>query len=98
MPSLKEIPRSVNLGIIPLSGDLIGIEQWLDAQQNSLWQEVKTTLVSWNSKGKQGRGSAMLSDILFCRASCQKTMTKHIGMSSAVWKYSTVPAVDKHFS
>lgn len=46
MPSLKEIPRSVNLGIIPLSGDLIGIEQWLDAQQNSLWQEVKTTLVS----------------------------------------------------
>lgn len=46
MPSLKEIPRSVDSGIIPLSGDLIGIKQWLDTQQNSLQQEVKKTLVS----------------------------------------------------
>ena len=45
MPSFKEIQRSVDSGII-LLGDLICIKQWLDAQQNSLQQEVKKTLVS----------------------------------------------------
>lgn len=54
----------IHSGIIPVGEHLMCTEQWLHAQHGSLQQEAKKTLLSRNSKGKQGRGSVVLSGIL----------------------------------